>query len=326
MTPLADALAAGPVLLDGGLATELERAGHDLSSALWSARLLSEDPDAIVAAHGAFFAAGARVATTASYQASEQGFAAVGLGAQASRSLLARSVTLAATARERAGLEGRAWVAGSVGPYGAVLADGSEYTGAYTRPGWGARAAGGLSVAELRAFHRPRLEVLAEAGADVLACETLPAAAEVEALVAELELLGVPAWLSLTTVVDEGGTARTRCGEPAADVLALARGVDTVIAVGVNCTDPTGVPAALEAARSSGVPAVAYPNDGQRWDAVGRRWTGPADLRPDAAQRWVAGGARLVGGCCRVGPELVAELGAALRAAPVRPPGTAPSG
>jgi len=207
-------------------------------------------------------------------------------------------------------------VAGSVGPYGAALADGSEYSGAYTRPDWPGRAAGGLSVAELRAFHRPRLEVLAKAGADVLACETLPAAAEVEALLAELALLGVPAWLSLTTVVDAEGVVRTRRGEPAADVFALARGVDAVVATGVNCTGPAGVSAALEAARASGKPAVAYPDDGRLWDAARRRWTGPADLDPAEVPRWVEGGARLVGGCCRVGPAQLSAMGAALPGGP----------
>ena len=217
-------------------------------------------------------------------------------------------------------------MAGSVGPYGAVLADGSEYSGAYTRPDWPGRAAGGLSVAELRAFHRPRLEVLAKAGADVLACETLPAAAEVEALLAELALLGVPAWLSLTTVVDAEGVVRTRRGEPAADVFALARGVDAVVATGVNCTGPAGVSAALEAARASGKPAVAYPNSGQRWDGARRRWTGPADLHPDDVQGWVAAGARLVGGCCRVGPGQLAQMGAALQEGPSGRTAPPPSG
>jgi S-methylmethionine-dependent homocysteine/selenocysteine methylase len=203
MPSLADALATGPVLLDGGLSTELEARGHDVSSALWSARLLRDDPAAIVAAHAAFAAAGAQVATTASYQATAEGFAAVGVDADEARRLIAFSVALA-----REG-QGEGWVAGSVGPYGALLADGSEYTGAYVAE---------VGLAQLREFHRPRMELLAEAGADVLACETVPAAAEAEALLAEAEALGVPIWLSLTTVVDAAGLARTRRGELAADV------------------------------------------------------------------------------------------------------------
>ena len=306
---LADALAAGPVVLDGGLSTELEARGHDVSSALWSARLLREDPEAIIAAHAAFAAAGAEVATTASYQATVDGFAAAGVDEAGALRLIARSVALA-----RSGAP-EAWVAGSVGPYGAMLADGSEYTGAYTDPAWAGRSGGGLSVAELRAFHRPRMAVLAEAGADVLACETVPAAAEAEALVAEAEFLGVPVWLSLTTVVDGAGVVRTRRGEPAAEVFALAAGVAAVAAVGVNCTDPAGVAPAVRAAAASGTPVVVYPNSGETWDAVGRRWRGRTGIPDVDVRGWVGAGARLVGGCCRVGPARLAQLASAVRSA-----------
>ncbi|MFW3172775.1 homocysteine S-methyltransferase [Geodermatophilus sp. CPCC 206100] len=295
---LADALAAGPVVLDGGLATELEARGCDLTSALWSARLLRDDPEALVAASAAFAAAGAQVVTTASYQASVAGFAAAGVGADDAAALLASSVALA-----RRGAPD-AWIAGSVGPYGAVLADGSEYTGAYCDA---------VSVAELRAFHRPRMALLAEAGADVLACETVPAAAEAEALLAEAEDLGVPIWLSLTAVVDGAGVVRTRRGERAADVFAMARGVAAVVAVGVNCTAPSAVGPALAAAASAGRPLVAYPNSGEGWDAAARRWTGAGRLDAADVPGWVAAGARLVGGCCRVRPADIARLAAALR-------------
>ncbi len=314
MLTLAKAMTAGPVVLDGGLSTELERAGHDISSALWSARLLRDDPTAVRLAHAAFFAAGAQVATTASYQATFEGFAAAGIDRSEARALMVRSVALARAAAARAPRVGQTWVAGSVGPYGAMLADGSEYTGAYTDPGWTRRAAGGLSIAELRAFHRPRLTVLAEAGSDVLACETIPAAAEAEALLAEIVVLGVPAWLSLTTVVDREGVVRTRRGEPAAEVWALARGVDAVIAVGVNCTEPAGVHAAVvEAAAASGKPVVAYPNSGERWDAAARRWSRPAGPAMDRIVPWVAAGARLVGGCCRIGPDDLRRIATAVR-------------
>jgi len=265
-SPLAEALAAGPVVLDGGLATELERRGHDLTTDLWSARLLRDDSTAIVSVHAAYAGAGAQVVTTASYQATFEGFARAGLDARTTDRLLRWSVELA-----RSGAPD-AWVAGSVGPFGALLADGSEYTGAYTDPAWSGHAGGGLSVDELRRFHRPRMEVLAEAGADVLACETVPAAAEAEALVAEAQSLGVPIWLSLTTVVDDDGVVRTRRGEPAADVFAMAAGVDEVLAVGVNCTYPSGVPAAVTTAAAFGKPVVVYPNSGEGWDASRRRW------------------------------------------------------
>jgi homocysteine S-methyltransferase len=193
------------------------------------------------------------------------------------------------------------WVAGSVGPYGAMLADGSEYTGAYVEV---------LTVADLREFHRPRMALLAEAGADVLACETVPAAAEAEALIAEAQELGVPIWLSLTTVLDDHGVVRTRRGERAADVFAMAAGVAEVIAVGVNCTAPAAVgPAVVEAART-GKPVVAYPNSGEGWDAVARRWTGSPGIWLDDVPRWVDAGARLIGGCCRVRPADIAAIAA----------------
>jgi homocysteine S-methyltransferase len=298
MPSLAAALAAAPVVLDGGLSTELEARGHDVSSALWSARLLRDEPAAIVAAHAAFAAAGAQVATTASYQATVEGFGAVGVGAGDARRLIASSVALAREGQGDAG-----WVAGSVGPYGAMLADGSEYTGTYVDD---------VDVAQLRAFHRPRMEILAEAGADVLSCETVPAAAEAEALIAEAAALGVPIWLSLTTMVDADGVVRTRRGEIAADVFAMTKGVDAVIAVGVNCTDPAGVGAAIEAAAGAGKPVVVYPNSGEGWDAVDRRWTGSPGIAPDDVPDWIAAGARLVGGCCRVRPEHIRAIAALL--------------
>jgi homocysteine S-methyltransferase len=289
------------VLLDGGLATQLEAQGHDLSSQLWSAALLQKDPDAVRAAHLAYFAAGAQVATTASYQASVEGYARAGIDRAGAEELLRRSVRLARQARDEAGMTGRAWVAASVGPYGAVLGDGQEYTGDYPPPR--------DTVAGLRAFHRERLEVLAAAGADLLACETIPRLAEVEALLAEVAALGVPAWLALTTVTTDDGRVLTRRGEDAGEAFAMAGSVDAVVAVGVNCTDPRGVRTAVRlAAQRSGKPVVVYPNSGETWDGAARRWVGRPGLDPEDATGWVDAGARLVGGCCRVGRRDIAAL------------------
>jgi homocysteine S-methyltransferase len=290
---LVPAVAEGPVVLDGGLATLLEARGHDLTSALWSARLLRDDPGAIAAAHREFFEAGAQVATAASYQASFEGFAALGLDQDAAAGLMRRSVELARAARDASRPDG--WVAASVGPYGAVLADGSEYRGDY-----------GLTVGQLREFHRPRLAVLLEAGPDVLAVETIPCLAEVEALCAELDGTGASAWLSLSVA----GT-RTRHDEALAEAWAMARDVDEIFAVGVNCCAPGDVVDAL--ATAEGV-EVAYPNSGQGWDAEARRWTGESAFDPGVVQSWLDAGARLVGGCCRVGPDDIRAVGAAVRA------------
>ncbi|WP_300083029.1 homocysteine S-methyltransferase [Propioniciclava sp.] len=295
MTTLAEAVATGPVVLDGGLATLLEAHGHDLTSDLWSARLLRDNPGAVVAAHAEYFAAGAQVATTASYQASFAGFAGLGLDAAGAARLMVASVDLARRARDEAAPDG--WVAASVGPYGAVLADGSEYRGDY-----------GLSVSELRAFHRPRLEVLASAAPDVLALETIPCLAEAEALLAEVEALGVPAWLSVTCA---GG--RLRSGESVAEAFAMAADVHAVVAVGLNCSAPDEVVRVLAA--TQGVrPGIAYPNSGQSWDAVARAWVGESAFDPALVRSWLDAGARLVGGCCRVGPADIAALAADVRA------------
>ena len=280
-------------IIDGGLSTELAAAGHDLTDHLWSARLLRDEPQAIVQAHLAFLHAGATVSTTASYQATFDGFARSGIDRPETEKLLARSVELAREAGERAG--GGSLVAASIGPYGAMLADGSEYRGNY-----------GLSVADLVAFHRPRMEVLAAAGPDLLALETVPDMREAEAMLIALDGLGVPAWLSYTVA---GGT--TRAGQPLAEAFGLARGVDAIVAVGVNCCAPAEAAAALPiAAQASGKPLIAYPNSGEEWDATARDWTGEAGAWIADAPQW---GAQWLGGCCRVTPADIAMLAAAVR-------------
>lgn len=292
---ITEAMADGPVVLDGGLATQLEAQGRDLTSAVWSAQVLAEDPDAVLAAHRAFFAAGAQVATTASYQVSSRGFASVGQDSLHISRLLRRSVRLA---RQAAGeVDGEAWVAASVGPYGAALGDGSEYRGDY-----------GLDVEQLRRWHRFGIQVLADVGPDVLALETIPCLAEAEALLAEVRGLPVPAWLSMTCDGD-----RTRAGEPVAEAFAMAAEVPEVVAVGVNCLDPADTPALVELAhRVSGKPVVVYPNAGERWDAEHRRWTGDRTAVAALVPEWVEAGARLVGGCCRVGPDEIAAVAQAV--------------
>ncbi|MER7572392.1 homocysteine S-methyltransferase [Streptomyces sp. NPDC126514] len=295
---LAEALAAGPVVLDGGMSNQLESAGHDLSDELWSARLLAERPEAITEAHLAYYEAGADVAITSSYQATFEGFAGRGIGPGRAAELLALSVELARAAARRAQAERPLWVAASVGPYGAMLADGSEYRGRY-----------GLSVDALERFHRPRLEVLAAAGPDVLALETVPDADEARALLRAVRGLGVPVWLSYSVAGD-----RTRAGQPLEEAFALAADADEVIAVGVNCCAPQDVDAAIgTAARTTGKPVVAYPNSGESWNARTRTWQGRPTFTPARLHTWRDTGARLIGGCCRVGPESIAEIARTLR-------------
>ncbi|MEW5539169.1 homocysteine S-methyltransferase [Streptomyces cyaneofuscatus] len=293
---LAEALAEGPVLLDGGLSNQLEAQGCDLSDALWSARLLADAPEQVEAAHLAYLRAGAQVLITASYQATFEGFGRHGIGPERTGALLARSVELArraAGAARRADPEREIWVAASVGPYGAMLADGSEYRGRY-----------GLTVRELERFHRPRVAALAEAGPDVLALETVPDMDEAEAVVRVAEETGLPLWLSYSVA---GG--RTRAGQPLEEAFAVAAGREAVVAVGVNCCDPAEAEEAVRVAvEVTGKPAVVYPNSGEGWDAEGRGWTGVSTFDPGRVRAWTGAGARLVGGCCRVGPDRIKEL------------------
>lgn len=284
MIALAAALTDRPVVLDGGLGTLLESRGNDVTSALWSARVLRDDPDEVRAAHAEFVAAGAEVVITASYQL---GFGGDIPDAEV-ETLLRRSVSVARDA-------GDVVVAASVGPLGALRADGSEYTGAY-----------GLSLDDLRAAHRRRLHVLAETGADVLAVETIPSPLEVEALALELADVDVPAFVSLS-----GDSSGFAAPGSRARALQLAASVPGVIAVGVNCCAPASVGAAL--AEAPGIPLVAYPNTGETWDAATRTWHGGAAALADDAPAWVAAGARLVGGCCRSTPTDIAAIAAAVR-------------
>ncbi|MFJ3943190.1 homocysteine S-methyltransferase [Streptomyces griseoaurantiacus] len=300
---LTEALAAGTVVLDGGLSNQLEAAGHDLGDALWSARLLAEAPEAVVEAHLAYFEAGANVAITASYQATFEGFTRYGLTRARTAELLAYSVESAREAARRARERGVArplWTAASAGPYGAMLADGSEYRGRY-----------GLSVDELADFHRPRLEALAAARPDVLALETVPDTEEARALLRAVRGLGVPAWLSYTVA-----GSRTRAGQPLEEAFALAAEAEEIVAVGVNCCAPKDVePAVALAAQVTGKPVVAYPNSGETWHADTAGWTGPVTFTPEAVRNWRRAGARLIGGCCRVGPTGVRGVAETLGAA-----------
>jgi homocysteine S-methyltransferase len=291
-------------ILDGGLATELEAQGFDLSDRLWSARVLVDAPAAIEAVHRAYFAAGATVATTASYQATAPGFAAVGLDADAALAAIRRSVELAIAAREAhmAAAKGQLGgpellVAGSIGPYGALLADGSEYRGDYD-PG----------EAVLREVHAPRMDALLAAGADLLALETIPTVREAEVLVRLVEERGASAWLSYQC---RDGTA-TAAGEPIEDAVRVVDGVRGFVAVGVNCTAPRHIPALLaQAATVTPLPLIAYPNGGDTWDGTARRWVA-ADaggaFDPATVAGWTDRDATWLGGCCGTGPADIARL------------------
>ena len=282
------------MILDGGLSNALVARGHNLADHLWTARLLRDAPAEIAAVHRTYYGVGAEVATTDSYQASVPGFGTMGIERDEAETLIRRSVSIALEVRDELAGDGRRrLVAASVGPYGAMLANGSEYRGRY-----------GVEAATLRDFHRPRLEVLASAGPDLFAVETIPDAFEAEVLVALLDQIGIPAWLSYSVV-----GLRTRAGQPLSDAFAVAAASTSIVATGVNCCAPDDVLAALEVARTqSSKPGVAYPNSGQDWDIGTHTWAGETSYDVRLAPAWQAAGAAYIGGCCQVGPTDIAAL------------------
>ncbi|KAA1423646.1 homocysteine S-methyltransferase [Mumia zhuanghuii] len=291
------------VVVDGALATELERHGADITSALWSAALLRDDPGMIARVHRDYLDAGADVLITASYQATVGGFGRLGIPVADAERLITSSVTLARDVRDAFVAEHpgrRPLVAASVGPYGAALADGSEYRGDY-----------GLDVAALRAFHADRMRLLVGAGPDLLACETVPSAVEARALAELLAGADVPGWITFTGRDDH----HISDGTPVAEVARMVADHD-VAAIGINCTPLEHVaPLVDDIAAVTDLPVVVYPNSGEVWDAEQRRWTGSSARGSWATwvRRWRDAGAVLVGGCCRTTPDDVAEI-AAVRA------------
>ncbi|MCG8466711.1 MAG: homocysteine S-methyltransferase [Gemmatimonadetes bacterium] len=294
----------GFIVLDGGLATELEARGADLNDTLWSAKLLLEDPDAIRRVHTSYLNAGADCIATATYQASFEGFARRGLGRVEAASLLELAVRLAVEARDEfwtgAGVDPvrrRPLVANSFGPYGAFLADGSEYRGDYRR-----------SAAELRTFHEPRWRAVLDGGADLTAWETIPSA--VEALVLRdllVESPGETAWISFSCSDD----LRICDGTPIADLARELDAVPNLAAIGVNCTAPAHVEGLVREIRAAtDKPILVYPNSGGRYDATTKGWETPPEPTGwgSIIPRWRAAGAVGVGGCCRVRPREIERI------------------
>ena len=300
MNPIASILNHHPVLvIDGALATELERRGCDLNDELWSARILLEQPEIIKRVHLDYFKAGADCAITASYQATLEGFSKRGLSRKDALDLIQSSVKIARAARDvfwadesnRAG-RAKPFIAASVGPYGAFLADGSEYRGQY-----------GLSETELMDFHRPRMAALVEAGADLLACETIPCLIEAQALARLLrEFPNISAWLSFSAR-DERHISE---GQVFADCVRQLEGHPQIAAIGINCTSPKHVPSLIrDAKKVTKKPILVYPNSGETYDAARNDWNGDPvlDSFGEQARVWYEAGARLIGGCCRTTPE-----------------------
>lgn len=305
MNPIEEILEKQQILiLDGALATELERRGCDLNDALWSAKVLMEQPELIREVHLDYFKAGADVAITASYQATVEGFARRGLSAEQALALMKKSVRIAQDARDEFWVEEstrvgrvRPLIVGSVGPYGAFLADGSEYRGDYK-----------LTEQELIEFHRPRVKALVEVGADLLACETIPCLIEARALTSLLEEFpNSTAWFSFSAKDGE----HICSGERIADCAKWLDGNPQVAAIGINCTSPLYIPSLIEQIKSvSSKPVIVYPNSGEVYDPQTNTWHGETSCDAFGAQSrvWAEKGARLIGGCCRTTPDHIREV------------------
>ncbi len=298
---------SGPIVLDGGLATELAARSFDLSDALWSARLLADAPEAIEAVHRAYFEAGANVAITASYQASFEGFGAYGYSHADTARLLQLSVILARSAREHVASRAPApsrdmWVAASVGPYGATLHDGSEYRGDY-----------GLSEDALADFHRPRIAALLGASPDLLACETLPSLLEARSILGVLrEHPDARAWVTFTC---RDGTS-TSAGDAIEECARTLDAEPQVVAMGINCVDPALVTSLIRTmASATDKPIVVYPNSGEVWNAATRCWEGTATRITAYLNEWMDAGASWIGGCCRTTPADIRAVRAVVDAA-----------
>jgi len=308
--PIASILDHYPALvIDGALATELERRGYDLKDSLWSAKILLEQPDAIKQLHYDYFKAGADCAITASYQATIEGFAKRGLNEKEAIALIQKSVKLANEARaefwnDESNHAGRSkpFIAASIGPYGAFLADGSEYRGNY-----------GLTKKELMDFHRPRVKALIEAGADILACETIPSLIEARAMAKLLkEFPNVMAWFSFSAR-DEKHISE---GQVFADCVKQLEDQPQIVAIGINCTSPKYISSLIrEAKKVTNKPILVYPNSGETYDATKHDWDGHPVYESfgEQAKEWYEAGARMIGGCCRTTPEDISVIASWVR-------------
>ncbi len=292
------------LILDGAMATELEGKGLDLNDALWSAKVLAEHPEVIEQVHYEYFLAGADCAMTASYQATIDGFLKKGYTLSQAENFITDSVKIAAKARDRfwqepKNREGRPYplIVAAVGPYGAYLADGSEYRGDYD-----------VSETELMDFHRRRMQLLLEAGADVLACETVPCLFEAQAMAKTVgEFQDALCWVSFSCNSED-----TICDGTSIAVCAAAMDVfDQVVAVGINCTPPHLLPSLIRQVKAgTKKPIAVYPNSGEIYDPVSKTWMGTSQGKGFtlASKSWYEAGARLIGGCCRTTPADIAQV------------------
>lgn len=292
------------MILDGAFATELEKKGCDINDELWSAKILVEQPSLVGEVHQDYYEAGADCATTASYQATVEGFLKKGLSKEEAEAAIVSSVTIAREVRDNFWSKEanktnrpRPLVAASVGPYGAFLADGSEYRGDYK-----------ISEKELEEFHRDRLHLLSSAGPDVLACETIPCSMEARVLARLIEeqatLYG---WISFTAIDGK----HISSGESIADIAKELDAYEHIAAIGINCTAPEYVEELIETiGANTNKPVLVYPNYGEHYDATTKTWHGSTTHASfgESSQAWYKKGAKIIGGCCRTTPDDIRQI------------------
>lgn len=290
-----------PLLIDGGLSNVLESTGCDLNHKLWSAKILESNPEAILQAHLSYLKAGAQCITTASYQASVNGFMAIGYDKSTAEFLIIKSVQLAEQAiKEFAGTTANQsipLIAASLGPYGAFLADGSEYHGSY-----------GVSNDTLKQFHLSRISILDKSNADILACETIPSLQEAKVLAEILNQVQKPAWISFSCKDERHLNDSSRIE----DAVKLFAKHSKVFAIGVNCTHPKFISGLVKAIKPicGNKKIIVYPNSGEAYNAKTKTWleTSEPNLFAGMAEQWISLGADIIGGCCRIGPNQIKKL------------------
>ena len=293
---LRDKLQQDIIILDGGFGTTVEQFGYDVKHELWSSNLLQSNPEAVYKVHQAFVDSGAEIILTNTYQASVQSFLNIGITKDEARTYLEKAVELATRAADD-----KAIVAGSLGPYGAMLGNGSEYTGDYKE-----------TEEDYIKYHKERLDILLEAGVNVFAFETIPNIEEIKAVKMLLrDYPSIEAWISVTLKDSD----HLSDGTPIEEVIRVVNVIDNVVAFGVNCTSVKVIDGAVDKLIAlSDKPLILYPNGGRKYDAVKKIWIDQHDESfVEAAVKWKDKAVKMIGGCCEVGPEEISELVSTLR-------------
>lgn len=282
------------LVLDGAFGTELERLGVDIKHPLWSSKALLDSPELVKQVHASYLEAGADIIESSSYQATVAGFVKQGYSVEEATHLFKLSLRLAKEVRDT--IKPEALVAASLGPYGAFLANGSEYTGAYR-----------INYDELKGFHYHRIELIIEEGPDILALETVPTFEEARALAEVLEELpsGIPSWISFACK----DAVHTTGGDSLQEIAAFLDAAKSVTGIGINCTSPEYVEPLIRSVRQeTAKPIIVYPNLGEVYDGVTKTWSGGKTPFIDYVPSWLKAGANVIGGCCRTTPDTIRQV------------------